>query len=76
MTSTSATTSTASADTLWTDAEIIEILTDAAKIDGQIAAVADRIRETGSPVPLRSNLGFWEEMRLDQRALMRRLLAA
>lgn len=59
---------------LWTDAEIIEILADTFEIDTRMDEVAARIAETGSPVPLRSTLGFWEEMRLDQRALLRELL--
>jgi len=44
---------------LWSDAEVIEILTDAAKID-QVTGRA---------------LGIWEMMRLGQRDMIRRALA-
>lgn len=50
-----------------TQAEIVEILNDAWEIDNRLLAAQRREEVIGHPVPLRTTLGHWEEMRLDQR---------
>lgn len=56
---------------LWSDAELVQIILDAVAIEDHLADVARREEELGHPVPLRSSLGYWELMRLDQLALIR-----
>lgn len=63
------------AEALFTDTEVIEILTDAANIDVQQDRVDARIKETGTVVPLRLPRGTWELMRLDQREIIRNMLS-
>lgn len=56
------------ADT-WTLAEQAEIIRDAAEIFAHIIHVQAHIDATGTVIPMRT-LGHWEEMRLDQHALL------
>lgn len=52
-------------ETLWTDEEMISILRDAKRIDEDVTL---RVNSDGTNV---RPLGHWEEMRLDQRDMMR-----
>lgn len=65
---------TTSLHTLWTDDEIIEILTDCKAIDAHTDAIVDHVIATGTAIPMRP-IGIWEQMRLDQRKLIRQALA-
>ena len=59
---------------LWSDQEILDIMTDAAEIGARLDAALDRVAAIGHPIPLRTGLGHWEQMRLDQRRVLRRAL--
>jgi hypothetical protein len=50
--------------------QVVEILRDAAEIDAHLSACIQHVTLTGCAVPMRTSLGFWEEMRLDQRAMI------
>lgn len=51
--------------------EASQILMDAAEIESRLAEVNWRIYLLGHPVPLRTGLGTWESMRLDQARFIR-----
>ncbi len=53
-------------DYLSTD-EINTVFEDCAAIDGQIAFVAAHLITTGTVIPCRVTLGWWEQWRLDLR---------
>lgn len=59
---------------LFTLDEVTEILTDATEIEQRLADVRWRTTLIGTPVPLRTGLGTWEQMRLDQARLVREAL--
>lgn len=54
--------------TLWSDAEMVEIISDALAIDADLSL---RVNSDGTPV---RGIGAWEEMRLDQRDMIRHAL--
>lgn len=56
---------------LFTQNEIVQILADVHEINEHLDACIAHVMKTGTPVPMRVNLGFWEEMRLDQAAMIR-----
>jgi hypothetical protein len=55
---------------LFTTEDMIEILRDAVEINAHQLIVNERIAELGHPIPLRSHLGHWEQMRLDQATMI------
>jgi hypothetical protein len=54
--------------------EAFEIVKDAAEIEIRMAEVNWRTHLLGHPVPLRTGLGTWEQMRLDQARMIRAAL--
>jgi hypothetical protein len=48
--------------------EIIEVMDDCAEIDKHVAFVAEHMKSTGTVIPCRAPLGFWEQWRLDTRS--------
>lgn len=61
---------------LWTIQQVSEILADAAEIEQRLADVRWRTHLLGHPVPLRTGLGHWEQMRIDQANVVRKTLTA
>lgn len=51
--------------------QAFEIVKDAAEIEIRMAEVNWRTHLLGHPVPLRTGLGTWEQMRLDQARMIR-----
>lgn len=54
--------------------EVTEILADATEIEQRLADARWRTTLIGTPVPLRTGLGSWEQMRLDQARLIREVV--
>lgn len=54
--------------------EVTEILTEATEIEQRLADARWRTTLIGTPVPLRTGLGTWEQMRLDQARLIREVV--
>jgi hypothetical protein len=54
--------------------QAFEIVKDAAEIEIRMAEVNWRTHLLGHPVPLRTGLGTWEQMRLDQARMIRAAL--
>lgn len=50
-----------------TSDEIVQVMVDCAQIDQHIGFVAAHKRNTGTIIPCRATLGFWEQWRLDLR---------
>jgi hypothetical protein len=61
---------------VWTIQQVTEILTDAGEIEQRLADARWRTYLLGHPVPLRTGLGHWEQMRLDQARVVREALSA
>lgn len=56
---------------LWTDLEIVDIITDGLAVEDHVKACRDHEARYGTPIPMRTSLGHWELMRLDQLAHVR-----
>lgn len=56
---------------LWTDLEIVEIITDGLAVEEHVRTYLAHIERYGTPIPMRTSLGHWELMRLDQLAMVR-----